>query len=88
MSTILIKVGLWIARLGGWRPAPAARVQAPAPALLENARFFVAHVDEKFPRESGEFKRGQALRVLLNKHPEARERDCAWAIEHAIQERD
>lgn len=33
---------------------------------------------------SGEYKRAQALRMLLNQHPEARERDCALAIEVAL----
>jgi hypothetical protein len=33
---------------------------------------------------SGEFKRAQALRGLMNRHPEARERSCALAIELEI----
>lgn len=33
---------------------------------------------------SGEFKRAQALRALINRHPEMRERDCALAIELAL----
>ena len=33
---------------------------------------------------SGEYKRAQALRALMNRHPEAKERECALAIELAL----
>lgn len=46
----------------------------------------VREVEAKFPNESGEFKRAQALRSVMQIHPEAPERDIAYAIEIAVRE--
>lgn len=54
--------------------------------LLMEARTVVAHIQAQFPTTSGEYRRAQALRVMLNRNPEARERDAALAIELAVRE--
>ena len=82
----LVILGLWLARLGGWEPPrPAPVTDLVAPELVASARMFVAHVEEHFRGQSGEFKRAQVLRGLLNRHPGAKERDCALAIEVGVR---
>ena len=86
MSTLrawLVIVGLWLARLGGW--APPTFTEMVSSELLASARMFIPHVRARFRGESGEFKRAQVLRGLLNRHPGALERDCALAIEIALR---
>ena len=41
--------------------------------------------DDRFKGTSGEYKRSQVLRMLMNHFPDSRERDLAWAIENAIR---
>ena len=53
--------------------------------LVDDAKFTVKHVEDKFPDESGEFKRAQALRMLMNRNPEATEKDLAFSIELALR---
>jgi len=77
---VIVVLGLGIARLAGWRPIPLV-----APGLLVSARMFVEHIEKGFAGQSGEFKRAQALRALLNRHPEAKECDAALAIELAVR---
>lgn len=54
-------------------------------ALKDPAFFVVKQVENKFKAESGEFKRSQAMRMLMNIQPEAIERDIALAIELAVR---
>ena len=61
MRKLLIKLGLWIARLGGWREQFDF-----SPAEIEQAMNIVKQVEEKFNGQSGSFKRAQAMRPLLN----------------------
>lgn len=75
-----VVVGLWLCRLGGFVP-----YEAPALDVLESARIFVAQANPL--GGSGEYRRNQALRALMNRHPEARERDLCLAIELAVRER-
>jgi hypothetical protein len=82
---VIVAFGLGIARLGGWVPP---RLEDLASAeLASSARMFVEHVQQGFAGQSGEFKRSQCLRALLNRHPEATERDCALSIELAVRAR-
>ena len=81
----IVVLGLGIARLGGWVPL---RLEDLASAeLAASARMFVEHVQRGFAGQSGEFRRSQALRALMNRHPEATERDCALVIELAVRAR-
>ena len=50
--------------------------------LMESAKMIIGQTGAM--EGSGEFKRAQALRALMNRHPEARERECALAIELAV----
>jgi len=55
------------------------------PSEIENLAFdFVKQVEEKFKGESGEFKRSQVLRMLLNRFPSERESTLAMAIEQSV----
>lgn len=45
---------------------------------------FVKQVENKFNGESGEFKRSQVLRMLLNRFPTERESVLAMAIEQSV----
>jgi hypothetical protein len=58
-------------------------LEKPSPAT-SHAEFVVLQVEEKFLGTSGEFKRAQALRMLLN-ITNASERECAWEIENAVR---
>lgn len=49
------------------------------PGLAASAKVILAQTE--IMSGSGEFKRAQALRALMNRHPEVRERDCALIIE-------
>ena len=80
LRRMMVAFGLWLARLGGWHPVPLV-----SDDLMASARMFVAHVQEQFEEQSGEFKRSQCLRALLNRHPGATERDAALAIELAVR---
>jgi len=81
----LIALGLWIARCAGWEDYTDVLVRHLPPAdLLEAAIRITAQLARR-PGASGEFKRHEALRALLNMFPDARERDCALAIELAIR---
>lgn len=82
LRNVLVRCGLWLARCGGWQGSYPI-----ADDLMASARLFVAHVDAQFAGQAGEFKRSQVLRALLNRHPDARERDCALAIEAAVRAR-
>lgn len=71
--------------VGRWtvQPAVCAQPHADHP-LLDDAKIVAEHVDGQFPGTSGEYRRAQGLRMLMNRHPEARERDCALALELAV----
>jgi hypothetical protein len=53
--------------------------------LFEHTQFAVEHVAKKFPNTSGELKRAQAFRVLLNLEPEVSHRDLGLAIELCLR---
>lgn len=45
----------------------------------------VNQVEEKFKDESGEFKRSQVLRAVMNMYPQVLEKDIAFSIELAVR---
>ncbi len=85
MKTWLIRVGLWLAGLGGWTPPVCARTHAPDTPLLATAQRLVAWAEETCPGTSGEHKRHQVYARMLRVHPAASRRDVALAIELALQ---
>ena len=79
----LIVVGLWIAGLGGWRPC--AKIHLAGDDLLQLARKVCEEVEMRFPQYSGELKRREAQRMLLNILPTALAREVNFLIELALQ---
>lgn len=54
--------------------------------LQQTVNHVVREVEKKFLHESGEFKRAQVLRSVMNIHSNAPERDIGYAIEKAVRE--
>lgn len=53
--------------------------------LDRSAEYCVKEVAIKFPKgESGEFRKNQALRMMMNLYPKEKERDLSLAIERAV----
>jgi hypothetical protein len=80
---MLTGLGLWIARRGGWRPCGLPHV--PSDSQIDLVRLIVQDIEDRFPSTSGQVKAREALRVLLNLRPQARERDLNLLIELALQ---
>jgi hypothetical protein len=84
-----VLVGLWLARLGGWRPAeppaPCALPHLPADTQVDLVRQIVQDIEQRYPSTPGPVKAREALRVLLNLRPQAREKDLNLLIELALQ---
>ena len=57
----------------------------PSEGLQLEINALVDQVETKWGKESGEFKRSQALRAIMNSHPSLTERETALAIELSIQ---
>ena len=55
------------------------------PVLARVTLGMVEQVESKFGEQSGEFKRHQVLRAMINTFPAASERDIAFAIELAVR---
>ena len=53
--------------------------------IAAHAEFVIRQIEEKFHGTSGEVKRAQALRMMLN-ITNASERECAKAIEEAVEQ--
>lgn len=73
----LVRLGLWIAKQGGWR----ADISEP---IMDAARQYVQEQQQKWPDRDGETKRAAVYRTLVNIFPTASRRDLARAIEEAI----
>lgn len=86
---LAVRVGLWLAQWGGWREAaptpPCALAHLPNDDQVELVRALLADIRERFMDVSGDYKRREALRVLLNIRPQAKERDLNLLIELALQ---
>lgn len=77
-----------------WRVSRAFRVLdkykvsyiiPPSSDVNQLVQKFVQQVEEKFGNESGEFKRAQVMRAVMNSDPSLKERDIAFAIEVAVR---
>lgn len=79
----LVGIILFIAGLAVGFVAARHKEAVATSALDRHAEFAVRQVQEKFGNESGEFKRSQGLRMLLN-ITTAAERDCSLALEKAV----
>lgn len=61
MKKLLVKIGLWIARLGGYK-----EYNEFTDSQIATAVTIVSQVEAKFKDQSGFFKRNQAMRAMLN----------------------
>ena len=90
MKTLMVRVGLWLALRGGWRPAPptppCTRAHLPDDHQVELAKRIVADIAERYPSADGGQRRRSALLALMNIRPEARERDLNLLIELGLQD--
>jgi hypothetical protein len=72
MKGLLVKIGLWLATLGGWvatMPAGGWVLDIP-PELYEKAVALVEEAEKKFPAHiSEEFKRKQVYSSLIDLFP-------------------
>lgn len=69
-----------------WTELPVAPVVIYEPTQLElTVNEMIEQVEQKFKSESGEFKRAQVLRAVMNILPNEKERDISFAIEKRIQ---
>ena len=85
MKSLLVKFGLWLARMGGWTPPVCWRSHPPETALVVTARRLVNWAEETFPGTSGEHKRHQVYARMLRLHQDVPRRQIALAIEWALQ---
>lgn len=89
MQTIhnfIVRFGLWLARYGGWKPEPPCLLpHLPLDPQIDIVRGIVKDINIRYPGNPGPLKSREALRVLLNLWPNARERDLNLLIELALQ---
>lgn len=83
LKEFLIRVLLRLLSWLGWEVPQPAQSRTTS-KYIEQAKFVVREVEAKFPHTGGEFKRSQALRMMLN-ITNASERECAKAIEEAVE---
>jgi hypothetical protein len=79
MRKLILKIALWLARLAG---EDLVRMTHVGEDILKSASMLCDQVDSQ--DTSGEHKRAQVLRALMNRHPEAKERELAAAIERCM----
>jgi len=78
LKHLLVVIGLWIARLGGWKP--------PSHALLTLIEPIVTELERKSaPGTSGAYKRHMALALAHKKYPKLSTRELNMAIEIVVQ---
>ncbi len=86
MKPLLVRLGLWIAGLGGWAPLlPCALPHLPDDSQVDLAREVVKDVEARHSAAPGPVKAREALRVLMNIRPEASVQDLNLLIELALQ---
>ena len=76
----LVRFGLWLARKGGYD----AHNQGVASDIIDSAKL-ISEQAEAMKGVSGEYKRREVLRSLMNRHPDANERDLNLAIELVLK---
>jgi hypothetical protein len=84
MKSLLIKWSLAFATFLGWTPPACTKPHFESP-FLADAVLGVEQVSSR--NESGDFLRREVLLFLINRHPEAKERDLNLAIEMAVQQK-
>lgn len=73
----------WILKFWGYQLAPIPKNLS---AIEVMALEFVTQLNEaKFKDTSGEWKRAQVLRMLLNHFPNEKESDLNWTIENVLR---
>lgn len=95
----IVRFGLWIAGLGGWEPPVCTRAHecalphecvrphADIPSgLLASASMLIDQVETNFPSTSGELKRREVIRALMNRHPDLKPRALSMALEVAFHD--
>jgi len=83
LKRLCVVVGLFIARLGGW--TPCALPHLPSDEMVDQARAIVKDIETRFPHMPGPLKSREALRCLLNLHPNVGTRDLNLLIELGLQ---
>jgi len=76
MKTILVRFGLWLARLGGWRSSIPEHIAAYTKDAVRK--------QQVWPNRDGEAKRAAVYRQLVNAFPQESKRVLAQAIEEAV----
>lgn len=80
IKTNLLKLAYWI-----FKRYEVSFILRPDTLLQDTVGMMVSQVEDKFSKESGEFKRAQVMRAVMNILPDASERDIAFAIELEIR---
>lgn len=75
-----VRVGLWIAGLGGYQPRPAP---APDPVHVLAATL-TKRQNDNWPERDGECKRAAVYAQLTNTFPQTSKRAISQAIEEAL----
>lgn len=89
MTLSLQRLGLWLAKQAGYNPvhepslAGASLDTLFSSEVMDKCLELIRHV-EKFPT-SGEHKRNQVLRAMMNFYPNMPHRDISLAIELALR---
>jgi hypothetical protein len=83
LRLLIIRFGLWVARLGGWLPCQLSHL--PEDELLTTSVAITQQVEEKLQDAPSDVKRREALRMLLNVYPSRKTRDLNFLIELALQ---
>lgn len=86
----LVIIGLWLAQKGGWEAHKDCVIPhfTQSPTIIEDAKMFINQVDKGFPETSGEFKRREVYRALMNRFPGEKHRILALAIELAFADHE
>ena len=82
---LLMRVGLWIAALGGWSPTECSRPHVDLDPALR-ARIEALTALQEIPGLSGEAKRHQVYARLIKDFPRMTRREISLAIEVALSE--
>jgi hypothetical protein len=83
IGCVCFALGLGVMFISLWRPYRQS-LHPAVHSLEDDAELCIQHVEEKFSNESGEFKKAQAFRMMLNRNPQHKERDISLALELAV----
>ena len=85
LRRLLVAVGLWVARRGGWTPIPPPPCSLPPADQVALAVDICRDVAARFADASGEARRREAQRVLMNCLPGLAARDRNLLLELGLQ---